>query len=481
MHYTLILFALLALLPNAVSANKATPQVGYFIDAPVTGLYYYTSSGLSGVTDKGGFSYREGDTVDFFLGNRQEGILLASTSAKPVITPLQISTQTTHSVNLTRLLMSLDNQPKERDHIVVDTSTSVLEPWLDTLRNVDFSYLDQALLPLAKELVSGQEALAHLVNSQQYIQERFTSPKVIFEPFDQPMTEVMIRQKDIEGNICTFNLDFRHRRPFSPPIAVQEFTVRSDRVTVKSSTGDRFSHCHLQPQPATTQHIDVNELKGVPGVIGCALQGCTHNDLNGFSIEDRQDDDDWNYRTFAMSFDPQTQISMQKIQGLGAHPKLAHDNQEQTIRFVYPTAKAQRIRYQGIWRENHYANHQNSERCLRITDTRVFRSETPPQQGRCSTQTAHYSHDVTHEFKDMWWLDNRDDDAWPLLAQMNTQVRWRTPDRVDHFTRWEYLPNGPLWQKGILYRYQMRLQHQAKGHPQLDTLAISQLVKLTEQ
>lgn len=201
----------------------------------------------------------------------------------------------------------------------------------------------------------------------------------------------------------------------------------------------------------------------------------------GFSIEDRQDDDDWNYRTFAMSFDPQTQISMQKIQGLGAHPKLAHDNQEQMIRFVYPSAKAQRIRYQGIWRENRYANLQNSERCLRITDTRVFRSETPPQQGRCSTQAAHYSHDVTHEFKDMWWLDNRDDDAWPLLAQMNTQVRWRTPDRVDHFTRWEYLPNGPLWQKGILYRYQMRLQDQAKGYPQLDTLAISQLVKLTEQ
>lgn len=55
-----------ALIPTMASAAETDIQTGYFIDSPVSGLYYQTSSNLSGRTDKGSFQYRAGDVVSFF-------------------------------------------------------------------------------------------------------------------------------------------------------------------------------------------------------------------------------------------------------------------------------------------------------------------------------------------------------------------------------------------------------------------------------
>lgn len=47
----------------------STLKQGYFIDSPVTGLYYKTSSNITGVTQQGAFHYQPGDVISFFLGN----------------------------------------------------------------------------------------------------------------------------------------------------------------------------------------------------------------------------------------------------------------------------------------------------------------------------------------------------------------------------------------------------------------------------
>src|SRR5690606_32424307 len=55
---------------------------GVFVDSPVAGLSYTTSSDLSGVTDdQGRYEYNEGDTVTFSIGE-----LVLGTVAAPEIT-----------------------------------------------------------------------------------------------------------------------------------------------------------------------------------------------------------------------------------------------------------------------------------------------------------------------------------------------------------------------------------------------------------
>ena len=88
----------------------AAPSVGKFIDSPVQGLHYTTSSGLVGITDANGqYNYRTGDTVIFDIGGVP--INTVGVSADPVVTALSVFGATTTAdqqvVNLSRLLLTL--------------------------------------------------------------------------------------------------------------------------------------------------------------------------------------------------------------------------------------------------------------------------------------------------------------------------------------------------------------------------------------
>jgi hypothetical protein len=88
----------------------AAPSVGRFVDSPVQGLHYTTSSGLSGITDANGqYNYRTGDTVIFDIGGVP--INTVGVSADPVVTALSVFGATTTAdqqvVNLSRLLLTL--------------------------------------------------------------------------------------------------------------------------------------------------------------------------------------------------------------------------------------------------------------------------------------------------------------------------------------------------------------------------------------
>jgi hypothetical protein len=87
---------------------------GVFVDAPVAGLSYTTSSGLSGVTDPTGrYEYRVGDTVTFSIGN----LVLGTVTGQELVTPATVATAAaagsgvtaeTVTVNVLVLLQSLD-------------------------------------------------------------------------------------------------------------------------------------------------------------------------------------------------------------------------------------------------------------------------------------------------------------------------------------------------------------------------------------
>ena len=94
---------------------------GYFIDAPVEGIEYSTSSGITGTTGKNGeFEYKEGDTVTFKVGN----IILGSTRGAFIVTPLDLANTTDTSDqkvrNIAGLILYLDNDQNPANGIIID-------------------------------------------------------------------------------------------------------------------------------------------------------------------------------------------------------------------------------------------------------------------------------------------------------------------------------------------------------------------------
>ncbi|WP_299137962.1 hypothetical protein [uncultured Vibrio sp.] len=81
-----------------------------FIDAAVEGIYYNTSSGLSGVTNsEGEFTAKTSDTVTFFIGG-ENGLKVGAASNRDVLTPFEAAGKYARALNLAILLQSLDNQ-----------------------------------------------------------------------------------------------------------------------------------------------------------------------------------------------------------------------------------------------------------------------------------------------------------------------------------------------------------------------------------
>jgi hypothetical protein len=101
---------------------------GVFVDAPVAGLSYTTSSGLSGLTDATGrYEYRVGDTVTFSIGD----LVLGTVAGQELVTPTTVataiaagsgSTPETVTVNLLVLLQSLDVDGDPENGITLTTA-----------------------------------------------------------------------------------------------------------------------------------------------------------------------------------------------------------------------------------------------------------------------------------------------------------------------------------------------------------------------
>ncbi|HEY0686363.1 MAG TPA: hypothetical protein VGD45_28760 [Steroidobacter sp.] len=96
---------------------------GVFVDAPVAGLSYTTSSNLSGVTDvEGRYNYNVGDTVTFSIGN----LVIGAVPGQGIVTPMTVASALvantsnnaeTVAENLLMLLQSLDSNGNPDDGI----------------------------------------------------------------------------------------------------------------------------------------------------------------------------------------------------------------------------------------------------------------------------------------------------------------------------------------------------------------------------
>ncbi len=124
---------------SATATATETVSTGVFIDSAVEGLQYETATQSGTTNSLGEYDYLAGETVTFSIG----GIVLGSTIAGPVVTPLSLvpdATSTTNPVvtNIVRLLLSLDSDGDPDNSITISSEVTTAANDLA----VDFSEAD---------------------------------------------------------------------------------------------------------------------------------------------------------------------------------------------------------------------------------------------------------------------------------------------------------------------------------------------------
>jgi len=98
------------------SDSGDSTQTGTFVDAPVAGMSYETTSGISGTTDEAGhFKYKDGDYVSFKLGN----VNLGTTKGLQTVTPLHVTDNDPQkAAYIAYILQNLDTDGDNTDDVI---------------------------------------------------------------------------------------------------------------------------------------------------------------------------------------------------------------------------------------------------------------------------------------------------------------------------------------------------------------------------
>ena len=159
--------------PPPSGTPTPTPEVltGVFVDSPVSGANYSTDT-QSGITNAAGeYDYVDGEMVTFSIG----GVVLGTTMAGPVVTPLMLVDGATDATdlrvtNIVRLLITLDSDgnPDNGIEITAAAHDAATEMSLD-FASATFDAEAQALVDAVKgagtQLVDAGSAQDHFNTS----------------------------------------------------------------------------------------------------------------------------------------------------------------------------------------------------------------------------------------------------------------------------------------------------------------------------
>jgi hypothetical protein len=168
--------------------GDATPTsnetlTGVFIDSPVINVGYRTATQTGNTNSLGQYTYLDGETVTFFIGDLE----FPPTPAASVITPLELADSTVVTnpvvVNIIRLLQTLDKDGNPDNGIQITEEAKGAATQVDfTLDEAAFES-DQAVTTLISSagqdttvvsLVSTEEALQHFQQSLNSLAEDVT-------------------------------------------------------------------------------------------------------------------------------------------------------------------------------------------------------------------------------------------------------------------------------------------------------------------
>ena len=159
-------FSIIACASVLVACGSSDVEVkqGVFVDSPVQGLTYTSSSGLNGTTDAAGtFRYVAGDSMTFALGN----ISFPQVPASSMVSPLDLvgasSPDHLGAVAIARLLQSVDADANPNNGITIDraklaTTATTPSNW----SNATDSQLGALLSGGSTGLLSAAMARGHL-------------------------------------------------------------------------------------------------------------------------------------------------------------------------------------------------------------------------------------------------------------------------------------------------------------------------------
>jgi len=155
--------------------SSVTPSIGVFNDSLVAGLHYETPTYTGTTNSAGEYEYLPGESVTFSVG----GIVLGSSVAGPVITPLSLvpgASDATHPVvtNIVRLLLTLDDDgdPDNGINISADAIAAAAN------QSVDFNAAELATDPGMNSLLAalpGTPALVDATTAQSHFSATLAS------------------------------------------------------------------------------------------------------------------------------------------------------------------------------------------------------------------------------------------------------------------------------------------------------------------
>ncbi len=149
------------------SSSMPTIAQGQFIDAPVAGVDVYQNGKLVATTDaEGKYKYTTGSAVTFKVGE----LTLGTASAKAIITPADLSSDTAVVTKVLQVLQSLDNDNNPANGIVIEKTTA--EKFKTVVNLVDATATVETVLKdvvATDKIVTAENALKHFATSNEYI------------------------------------------------------------------------------------------------------------------------------------------------------------------------------------------------------------------------------------------------------------------------------------------------------------------------
>ncbi|OEF04185.1 hypothetical protein [Vibrio genomosp. F10] len=474
-----IIAVLSAVLLHCTQAMAAA-QTGFFIDAPITGIQYVTSSGIEGQTDQGAYQFSHGDVVDFYLGEGPSAFHLASVSAEKWVSPNSMTVTPTRTINMTRLLLAMSDFNKS-DNILTVNQAKISQPAVqDFLGELNLIELDTLAQRYDIEIPSVGEAAAHLQSSYQYIKQSLSSDEIVYAPRDTELRDILIKTRDYQGHLCFYNVDEIDNPSYVGPVGSTTYKITNKGIFEYPDNGDRYgskdgviASCDVDLRAKRTEEEfhEVSSFEGWSGLFACALKGCTRTNLSGYVVEEYDSGNSYKYRANAMTFNPSTQIVLNKKQGLGQHEKVDGPNNAEFIWFTFASRDVTPLSFEGQWQEKQINKEGVSYRCLDIKQGQVW--ATPFSDSHCRARNSAGFKNASVEFGDMWWLQSSAKDLY--FYHLNIPVAWKDSNQTQHYTTWEYLPVSDSLNNGILYRYQQILDEKDQS---LRTSQVSELTKL---
>ncbi len=166
-----VLIGLLLIGCGGGGSSSATETItGKFIDAPVEGLTYECSSGLSDTTNANGdFTCNEGDTVTFNIGE----LILGSALVESIITPFHLYDDLEKVYNVSQLLHSLDEDSDPDTNITLITEPDLSDVNISADSDTFQNELASALASVSRVNYDRNKAAAKMLyyisaNSEDY-------------------------------------------------------------------------------------------------------------------------------------------------------------------------------------------------------------------------------------------------------------------------------------------------------------------------